>query len=66
MSPEHNGKPANGLGDTADSVCRRFADSTPPKELLDADLARLVDAWPTLPAHVKAACLALVATATGQ
>jgi hypothetical protein len=32
-------------------------------ELIDADLARLVSAWPTLPAHVKAAVLALVKTA---
>ena len=28
----------------------------------DPDLARLVDAWPTLPPHIKAAVLALVAT----
>jgi hypothetical protein len=30
----------------------------------DADLARVLDAWPTLPPHVKAAVLALVATAS--
>jgi hypothetical protein len=29
----------------------------------DPDLARLVDAWPTLPAHIRAAVLALVQTA---
>jgi hypothetical protein len=27
------------------------------------DLARILDAWPTLPGHIKAAILALVATA---
>jgi hypothetical protein len=27
----------------------------------DPDLARLVDAWPNLPAHIRAAVLALVA-----
>jgi hypothetical protein len=29
----------------------------------DPDLARVLDAWPTLPPHVRAAILALVATA---
>jgi hypothetical protein len=29
----------------------------------DADLARVVTAWPDLPAHIKAAVLALVQTA---
>ena len=29
----------------------------------DPELARLVDAWPTLPAHIRAAVLALVQTA---
>jgi hypothetical protein len=28
----------------------------------DPDLARLVDAWPALPAHIRAAVLALVQT----
>jgi hypothetical protein len=28
----------------------------------DPDLARVLDAWPNLPAHIKAAVLALVAT----
>jgi hypothetical protein len=29
----------------------------------DPDLARILDVWPTLPDHIKAAVLALVATA---
>jgi hypothetical protein len=29
----------------------------------DPDLARILDAWPKLPAHIRAAVLALVATA---
>jgi hypothetical protein len=35
-----------------------FAQTAP-----DPDLARVLDAWPSLPAHIKAAVLALVATA---
>jgi len=30
---------------------------------VDPELARLAEAWPTLPAHIKAAVMALVATA---
>jgi hypothetical protein len=40
--------------------------SSNPAELvvhLTSDLARLVEKWPTLPSHVKAAVMALVATA---
>jgi hypothetical protein len=28
----------------------------------DPDLAQIIDAWPTLPAHIRAAVLALVGT----
>jgi hypothetical protein len=31
--------------------------------LLDADLARVVEVWPELPAHIKAAVRALVGAA---
>jgi hypothetical protein len=31
--------------------------------LADSDLARVIDAWPGLPPHIKAAVLALVGTA---
>jgi hypothetical protein len=30
----------------------------------DPDLVRILDAWPTLPAHIKAAILALLTTAS--
>jgi hypothetical protein len=33
---------------------------TPLAQTADPGLARLVDAWPTLPAHIRAAVLALV------
>jgi hypothetical protein len=29
----------------------------------DPDLARVIDAWPTLPPHIRAAVLALIGTA---
>jgi hypothetical protein len=32
----------------------------------DPDLARVLDAWPTLPAPIKAAVLALIQTAEGR
>jgi hypothetical protein len=34
-----------------------------PAGLFDPDLARVLDAWPTLPDHIKAAVMALVTTA---
>jgi hypothetical protein len=30
------------------------------------DLARLIDTWPALPLHIKAAIMALVMTAAGR
>jgi hypothetical protein len=32
----------------------------------DPDLARILDAWPTLPAHIKAVIAALVAAGEGS
>jgi hypothetical protein len=32
----------------------------------DPDLARVVEAWPTLPDHIRAAILALASTARGS
>jgi hypothetical protein len=49
-------------GDEPASVARQLpepAENAP----ADADLARLAAAWPQLPPHIKAAVLALVATA---
>jgi len=47
---------------TADAAPRLPAGcSTPPE--LPPDLARVIDAWPSLPAHIRAAVLALVTTA---
>jgi hypothetical protein len=31
----------------------------------DPDLARVIDAWPDLPPHIRAAVLALIGTAGG-
>jgi hypothetical protein len=33
---------------------------------VDPDLVRIVEAWPTLPVHLRAAVLALVGTAGGN
>jgi len=38
----------------------------PPEGPVDADLARLLAAWPGLPEHIKAAIMALVMTAAGR
>jgi hypothetical protein len=35
----------------------------PQQAPLDADLQRVLDAWPTLPEHIRAAVLALIVTA---
>jgi hypothetical protein len=37
-------------------------DSATPAHLTDLDLARILEAWPTLPEHIRRAVLALVAT----
>jgi hypothetical protein len=37
-----------------------------PNTPLDPDLAQIVDCWPTLPEHIKAAVMALVNTQNGS
>jgi hypothetical protein len=51
---DHKDLPGNTSGDAAPALAPAFS---------DPDLQRLVAAWPTLPAHFKAAVLALLATA---
>jgi hypothetical protein len=41
----------------------RHLDNPATTPAADPDLSRILDAWPTLPAHIRAAVLALVATA---
>jgi hypothetical protein len=60
-SPEQ----ARGCGDGA-GPCPVLVQNGPaatPADPTDAGLARVVEAWPELPAHIKAAVLALVSTA---
>jgi hypothetical protein len=38
----------------------------PPERPPEAELARLTDAWPALPEHIRAAIMALVMTAAGR
>jgi hypothetical protein len=61
--------PPNTSGDTAARLAPQLAPSArePPSPLAattaDPDLARILDAWPTLPPHIRAAVLALIGTA---
>jgi hypothetical protein len=50
--------PGNTSGDTPTALAPALAQA-----FSDPDLQRLVAAWPALPAHFKAAVLALLATA---
>jgi hypothetical protein len=50
--------PAFSSGDGSAPHVLQHVPSVP----IDADLARVVVAWPDLPAHIKAAVLALVGT----
>jgi hypothetical protein len=60
----------NGLRPQADPVCIGFAQNAPNRLLsvpapggsIDPDLAGILEAWPTLPDHIKAAVVALVGT----
>jgi hypothetical protein len=49
----------NGYGDDEARLSAPLAQQAP----TDPDLARVLDAWPTLPPHIRAAVLALVAAA---
>jgi hypothetical protein len=53
--------PNQGSGDQAPAPYRALTSALQ----ADPDLARVVDAWPHLPPHLKAAVLALIATAPG-
>ena len=58
MATERNHLSGSTSGDTASALALALAAA-----LSDRDLRRLVTAWPALPAHFKAAGLALLATA---
>lgn len=58
-NPGPNPLPASTSGDSSPSVARQL----PTGAENDPDMARILDAWPTLPAHIKAAVLALVGAA---
>jgi hypothetical protein len=54
-----------GCVDRPSRFARRFVQANHSQaNLADPDLARVVAAWPELPAPLKAAVLALIATAT--
>jgi hypothetical protein len=55
---ERNPLSGSTSGDAAPALALELAQA-----LFDPDLQRLVTAWPTLPAHFKAAVLALLLTA---
>jgi len=56
-SPENSTNPALGVAKSGALV--------PGKPAIDPDLAELAQLWPTLPAPIKAAILALVGTVAG-
>jgi hypothetical protein len=53
--------PGNTSGEGAPRLSAPLAQQAP----ADPDLARLCAAWPALPAHIRAAVLALVSAALG-
>jgi hypothetical protein len=57
--PEPNPLQDNTSGASPSSVARQL----PTEAEIDPDLARIIDAWPTLPAQLRAAVMALVGTA---
>src|SRR5262249_25097215 len=59
---EPNLLPINDYGQSQERFARPFASDNPP----DPALARLVESWPALPDHVKAAVLALLSVATNK
>jgi hypothetical protein len=58
FTPGHKSLPANSSRQNEGSLSVLLAHSTP----TDPDLARIIDAWPTLPDHIRAAIMALVAS----
>ena len=51
------------LGDPAAPVCTSVCTDLPESDRIDADLAKVVAAWPTLPDPLKAGILAMVKAA---
>jgi hypothetical protein len=55
ISPDSNPNVNNDLSAVEASLTARLT--------ADSDLTRILDAWPTLPAYIRAAMLALISTA---
>jgi hypothetical protein len=58
--------PPEPLAQTLARESQNGPTASPSTAPLDADLARVVDAWPTLPAAIRAGVLALVNAATAN
>jgi hypothetical protein len=65
MLPAASVLPFAASGGIKPPLAQPLAQGSPDGPVPDPDLARVVDAWPTLPDHIKAAVLALVTTARG-
>jgi len=66
MTPRRKGKSQSGLSSPSPAGCSAgCSDRQGEGGILDADLAALVAAWPTLPDHIRAAIRALVGTVAG-
>ena len=57
---------AQGLATTAANRCTSGCTSEPENDNADPDLACILDAWSTLPGHIRETILTLVRTSTGN
>jgi hypothetical protein len=60
------GNPDNALRASAFRSAAQSGAVPPDVASIDPDLAKIIDTWPTLPAPVRAAMLALVANETSE
>jgi hypothetical protein len=59
----HNSNCSNTYGEPQSPLALPLAQESSKPPATDPDLARLLDAWPDLPPHIRAAVLALIGTA---